>query len=171
MPNSLGCSCKRNVSEAVIRCNTPVPPHAALRGGRWRLMMRWASSIMWVYKSLLFSCCRRPRRGFPNWAKWSHGMSWAAEKQRRAAAQTATTKMGVKHRETVRAKTVSHTQTVHMQLYSVFSLTPSASRGQIDSIDPMFMATLPPFSLVEFPSRLLHFWNVACCFSLKPLQR
>lgn len=141
MPNSLGCSSKLSVSDAVIRCNMPVSPHAALHGGRWRLMMRWASTIMWVYKSLLFSCCRRPRRGFPNWAKWSHGTSWAAEKQRRAAAQTATMKMGVKHRETVRAKTVSRTQTVHTQLYSVFSLTLSVSSGHIDSIDLFFLCT------------------------------
>lgn len=95
---------------------------SSVPGERWQLMMDPVSSLTYVCKSLLFPCCRRPRRGSPNWAKWSHGTSWAVGK-RRAAAQTATMKMGVKHQETVRAKTVSHTQTVHTQFYSVFFLT------------------------------------------------
>lgn len=139
-------------------CNSM--PHAGVASrcatGRWRLVMRWASPIMWVYKSLLFSCCRRPRRGFPNWAKWSHGTRWAAEKQRRAAAQTATMKMGVKHRETVRAKTVSRTQTVHTQLHSVFSLTLSASSGQID----FFVSVHGAKCRCLWPQRHpFHWWN------------
>lgn len=143
---------------------------------RWPLMY---SSIPCVYKLFPFCCCRRPRRGFPNSAKWSHGKSWAVGKQRRAAAQTATMKMGVKHRETARAKTVSGTKSVHTQFYSAFFLTLSAGSGQIFSVNFLFVhitkcRCLWPQSHVlflKFPELLLHFWNGACCFSLRPLQR
>lgn len=84
------------------------------------------SSLACISKSLLFPCCRRPRRGSPNWAKWSHGMIWAVE-TRRAVAQTATMKMGVKHREKARTKTVSHTRTVQTQFYREFFFTLSVS--------------------------------------------
>lgn len=92
---------------------------SSVPGERWQPMMGPLLPRAYVSKLLLFPRCRRPRKGSPNWAKWSHGMSWAVGK-RKAAAQTATMKMGVKHREVVRAQTVSHKQTVHAQFYSVF---------------------------------------------------
>lgn len=140
MAISLERSCKLHVPNALIQRNTPASPSAVLLvfilGERWPLMY---SSMPCVHKLFLFCCCRRPRRGFPNWAKWSRGKSWAVGKQRRAAAQTATMKMGVKHREMARAKTVSGTKSVHMQFYSAFFLTLSASSGQIYSIYFLFV--------------------------------
>lgn len=58
------------------------------------------------WNRFLCLCCRKLKRSFQNWARWSPGMSWAVGKRRRAA-QTVTMKMGVKPQEMVKVSPVS----------------------------------------------------------------